>query len=144
MKYIRHILKEVGYTISDFLRRICGGLSPDTRLTVIIVMLLVFTIGNLYFTISTIYNWGHRDGRKEIPEIQHMDGLGIIGDKDDTVNLREFIDSPIHIPQELTDSINNKFLTYNEKGTRENRFCERAGKGETAAAAQKVWLLCLD
>jgi hypothetical protein len=123
MKYIRHILKEIGYTTSDFLRGICGGLSPDARLTVILIMLLLFTIGNLYFTISTIYNWGHRDGRKEIPEIQHMDGLGIMGEKSDTVNLREFIDSPIHIPQELTDSINTKFLINNEKGTGENRPC---------------------
>ena len=106
MKYIRHILKEVGYTINDFLRRICGGLSPDARITVILIMLLVFTIGNLYFTISTIYNWGHRDGKYEIPEIQH-------------------IDSPIDIPHQLTDSINPNFLTNNEKGTgkRENRPC---------------------
>jgi hypothetical protein len=123
MKYIRHILKEIGYTVNDFLRRICGGLSPDARLTVILVMLLVFTIGNLYFTISTIYNWGRRDGKNEIPEIRHMDGLGIIGDKSDTVNLREFIDSPIDIPHQLTDSTNNKFLTNNEKRTGENRPC---------------------
>jgi hypothetical protein len=125
MKYIRHILKEVGYTINDFLRRICGGLSPDARLTVILIMLLVFTIGNLYFTISTIYNWGHRDGKNNLPEIQHMDGLGIIGSgtESDTIDPNEFIDSPIDVPHQWTDSINTNFLTNNEKGTGENRSC---------------------
>ncbi|MBK5719563.1 DUF3989 domain-containing protein [Dysgonomonas sp. Marseille-P4677] len=78
MKYIRHIFKEIGYTAGDFLRRICGGLSPDARLTVILSMLLIFTIGNLYFTISTIYNWGRKNGKKEIPEVQHIEGVGIM------------------------------------------------------------------
>lgn len=122
MKYLRHIFKEIGYCISDFLRRVCGGLSPNARLIVILSMLLIFTVGNLYFTISTIYNWGRKDGKKEIPEVQHMGGLGIIGSgtETDTINL---IDSPIHIPWQLTDSINNKFLINNEKGTRKNRYC---------------------
>ncbi|WP_291528641.1 TraL conjugative transposon family protein [Bacteroides sp. UBA939] len=95
MKYLKHILKEIGYSINDFLRRICGGLSPDARLIVILSMLLVFTIGNLYFSISTIYNWGHTDGRKEIPEVQHIEGL-------------EIIDSPIDRYLQDMDSINHQ------------------------------------
>lgn len=87
MKYIKHIFKEIGYSVSSFLRRICGGLSPDARITVILSMLLIFTIGNIYFTVSTIYNWGHEDGKKEIPEIQHIDGLEIMGGKSDTINI---------------------------------------------------------
>lgn len=87
MKYIKHIFKEIGYSISDFLRRICGGLSPDARITVILSMLFLFTIGNIYFTVSTIYNWGREDGKREIPEIQHIDGLDIMGGKSDTINI---------------------------------------------------------
>lgn len=135
MKYIKHIFKEIGYSISDFLRRICGGLSPDARIVVILSMLLIFTVGNIYFTVSTIYNWGREDGKKEIPEIRHIDGLEIIGGEKDTINLREsifmnkrkrpvkLIDSPIDIQPDSADSINNKFLINDEKRTRKNRPC---------------------
>lgn len=92
MKYLKHIFKEIGYSISDFLRRICGGLSPDARLIVILSMLLIFTVGNLYFSISTIYNWGHEDGRKSIPEVRHIERL-------------ELVDSPIDSYLQDLDSI---------------------------------------
>lgn len=109
MKYLRHIFKETGYSINDFLRRICGGLSPDARLMVILSMLLIFTVGNLYFTISTIYNRGRKDGKKEMPEIQHIDGLDILnsGVRNDTMNL---IDSPVSIGLREKDSMNYNFL----------------------------------
>jgi hypothetical protein len=99
MKYLKHIFKEIGYSINDRLRRMCGGLSEDARLIVILSMLLIFTVGNLYFSISTIYNWGHRDSRQEIPEMQHIEGLGIMdsdaGNDSNNINRMELIDSPI-------------------------------------------------
>lgn len=122
MKYLRHIFKEIGYGISDFLRRICGSLSEDARIVVIISMLFLFTAGNLYFTISTIYNWGREKGRKEMPEIQHIDGVEIKSPstRTDTMNL---IDSPIDIELLETDSINNIYFINNEKRTRKHRPC---------------------
>ena len=122
MKHLKHIFKEIGYSINDFLRRMCGSLSEDARIVVILSMLLVFTIGNIYFTISTIYNWGHEDGKKEIPEVRHIDGLEIMDSagRKDTMNL---IDSPIHIEIQENDSTINKFLISNEKRTRKNRPC---------------------
>jgi hypothetical protein len=98
-------------------------------------MLLLFTIGNIYFTVSTIYNWGHEDGKKEIPEIQHIDGLEIMGGKSDTINLKDLpskikmkrpvnlIDSPIEIRLQMPDSTNNKLLIDNEKRSRKIRSC---------------------
>ena len=119
MKYIKQIFKEVGYSISDFLRRICGGLSPDARLTVILSMLLIFTVGNLYFTISTIYNWGRKDGKQEMPEVQHIEGWGIMGHdvENDTTKYIEWIDSPIDIYLQDMDSINNNFVINDEERT---------------------------
>ncbi|WP_291528654.1 TraL conjugative transposon family protein [Bacteroides sp. UBA939] len=109
MKYLKHIFKELGYSINDRLRRMCGGLSEDTRLMVILSMLLIFTVGNLYFSISTIYNWGHRDGRKEIPEMQHIEGLGIMdsdaGNDSNNINRMELVDSPIDNYLQDVDSI---------------------------------------
>jgi hypothetical protein len=75
MKHLRHIFRETGYGVNGFLRRVCAGLSPDARLTLILSMLLIFTIGNLYFTVSALYNWGHGDGKKAIPEVQHIDSI---------------------------------------------------------------------
>lgn len=125
MKYIRHILNEMGCSISDCLRRFCGGLSPDARLIVILSMLLVFTVGNVYFTISLFYNWGREDGKKEIPELRHIDGLNIMDSKteNDTINRIEMIDSPIDIRLQDKDSINYENLISNEKRTRKNRYC---------------------
>lgn len=115
MKHIRQIIREIGYSISDFLRRICGGLSPDARIVVIASMLLIFTIGNVYFTIYTIYNWGHTDGKNEIPEVHHIDGIGIMG-SDTTDNIR-WLDSPIDIYKQDMDSINIELFIDNEERT---------------------------
>lgn len=122
MKYLRHILKEIGYSISDFLRRICGSLSEDARILVIVSMLLVFTVGNLYFTISAIRNWGREDGIRQMPEIRHIDGLDMMNSPigEDTINL---IDSPVNIGLQRGDSINNEIFISNEERTRENRPC---------------------
>lgn len=122
MKYLRHILKEIGYSISDFLRRMCGSLSEDARILVIASMLLVFTVGNLYFTISTIRNWGRENERQEMPEIRHIEGLDLMnsGIGEDTIDL---IDSPVNIGIQRSDSINNEIFINNEERTRENRSC---------------------
>jgi hypothetical protein len=124
MRYIKDIFKEIGYSINDCLRRMCGGLSPGARLIVILSMIVVFTVGNLYFTISTIYNWGRESGRKEIPEVQHIDGLDVSGSNvQKEKRTKELIDSPIEIEPQENDSINSKFFIYNEKRTRKIRPC---------------------
>lgn len=119
MKHIRQIFREIGYSISDFLRRICGGLSPDARIVVIASMLLIFTIGNVYFTFYTIYNWGHEDGKNEIPEVHHIDGIGIMGSDmgNDTTGSIKWIDSPIDIYRQDMDSINIELFIENEERT---------------------------
>lgn len=51
-------INEIGYWFEEKLKVLCGEITPDKRLTVIVVMLLLFTILNLYFTITTIKDWG--------------------------------------------------------------------------------------
>lgn len=108
MKYLRHILSETGCCISGFLRRMCGSLSEDARIIVIASMLLIFTVGNLYFTISAIRNWGRKEARKEMLRIQHIDGLDIInsGGGHDAINP---LDVPVDIQRQGRDSINSNF-----------------------------------
>lgn len=65
-------LRELGWWFEDKLKSLCGEITPDKRITVIVIMLLIFTLGNLYFTISTIYNWGKESERRKQIKIEHM------------------------------------------------------------------------
>lgn len=71
-------LKEIGYWFEDKLKDLCGELTPDKRITVILIMLLVLVIGNLYFTFSTIYNWGKDSEKKEQMEVEHIEQLELM------------------------------------------------------------------
>lgn len=108
MKYLRHILGEAGCRINDFLRRMCGALSEDARVIVIALMLLVFTVGNLYFTISAIRNWGRGEERKAMPRIQHIGNLDKInsGSGHDTIHPME---ASVEVYRQDSDSINSNF-----------------------------------
>ena len=68
-------IKELGYWIEDRLKDLCGEITPDKRLTVILIMLLLFTILNLYFTFTSISNWGREQERKEQLKIEHIKQL---------------------------------------------------------------------
>lgn len=81
-------LKEIAYRFEDKLKELCGELTPDKRITIILIMLLILVIGNLYFTFSTIYNWGKDRESKKQMEIEHIEQW-------------ELMDSPIN--KELFD-----------------------------------------
>lgn len=106
---MKHRLKELGYWIEDKLKDLCGEITPDKRLTVIIIMLLLFTILNLYFTFTSISNWGREQERKDQLKIEHIKQpeLESTKPKDAEFDL-EFLDSD-DIDTSVLDSI------YNEK-----------------------------
>lgn len=91
-------IKEVWYWFEDKLKDLCGELTPDKRITVIVIMLLILTIGNLYFTFSTIYNWGKESEKKQQLEIEHIKQLELEQGKKD---IYDFMDLPID--RELLD-----------------------------------------
>lgn len=64
--------KELGYWFEDKLKGLCGEITPDKRLTVVLIMLLLFTVLNLYFTFTSISNWGRDQERKEQLKIEHI------------------------------------------------------------------------
>lgn len=84
-------LKELGYWFEGKLKELCGEITPDKRLTVILIMLLLFTIMNLYFTFTTISNWGRNREREKWLKMEHIDGLKLQKEK----SLQDLIDSPI-------------------------------------------------
>ena len=62
---MRKIIEHITEWFSDRLKDIIGEITPDKRITVILIMLLILTLGNLYYTFSIIYNWGKDDAKKE-------------------------------------------------------------------------------
>lgn len=70
-------IKEAGYWIEDKLKNLCGEITPNKRLTVIVIMLLIFTLLNLYFTFTTIADWGREQEKREQMKIEHIKHLDI-------------------------------------------------------------------
>jgi len=74
---IRKILSPVNQAIThvqdwadEKLRRLCGRMTPEIRLAVILLMLLFFGGLSIYFTVSSIYRIGKEDG--ETIRIEHI------------------------------------------------------------------------
>lgn len=97
-------IKEFGYWIEDKLKDLCGEITPDKRLAVIIIMLLLFTILNLYFTFTSIKTWGMEEERRNQLKIEHVKGLKLEKSKPNVLELDlDFLDSELDI--EVPDSI---------------------------------------
>ncbi|BES61799.1 TraL conjugative transposon family protein [Dysgonomonas capnocytophagoides] len=98
-------IKELGYWLEDKLKDLCGEITPDKRLTVIVIMLLFFTILNLYFTFTAISNWGREQERRDQLKIEHIKQLELEKTKPkDAVFDSDIPDSDI----DVSDSTNNK------------------------------------
>lgn len=59
--------------VDDTLRRLCGRITPEKRLVVILVMFVFFGGMSIYITVSSIYNIGKRDGQQL--QIEHLGWL---------------------------------------------------------------------
>ena len=70
---VRKKIKAFGEWLEDHLRRLCGEITPDKRIIVILTMFLLFTGLSLYFTISSIYRFGKGIGERM--QIQHIERL---------------------------------------------------------------------
>lgn len=84
-------LKELGYWFEDKLKSLCGEITPDKRLTVVLIMLLLFTVLNLYFTFTAISNWGRDQERKDQIKIEHIKQMELQEKK----RLEDLLDSDI-------------------------------------------------
>ena len=101
-------IKELGYWLEDKLKDLCGEITPDKRLTVIIIMLLLFTILNLYFTFTAISNWGREQERKEQLKIEHIKQLELEKSKSPEWDL-DYQDTELEIPDSTNNTINKSY-----------------------------------
>lgn len=52
---------------------ICAGLSPEKRMMTIVVMAVLFALGNFYMIFRAIYDIGREDAKQEVIEIAPLD-----------------------------------------------------------------------
>ena len=69
----KKFLRNIGEHIEDFLRGICGRITPDKRVIVILTMLVVFGGLSIYMTVSSIYHFGKDKGERM--QIEQMETL---------------------------------------------------------------------
>ena len=55
------------------MRGICAGLSPEKRMMTIVVMTVLFALGNFYMIFRAIYDIGREDAKREVIEITPLD-----------------------------------------------------------------------
>lgn len=70
----------------DNLRRLCGRITPEKRLAVLLTMFLFFGIASVYIFVSAIYNIGKNEGQRI--EIEHIQRLDL--QKKDSINQLKF------------------------------------------------------
>lgn len=71
------IVKVQDWTDEKF-RHLCGRITPDMRVVIILVMFVVFGGLSVYMTVSSIYNIGKSDGREL--GIEHIKRLQLPND----------------------------------------------------------------
>lgn len=55
------------------LRGVCAGLSPEKRVITIVVLTVLFALGNFYMIFRAIYDYNWDDAKREVIEITPLD-----------------------------------------------------------------------
>lgn len=75
---IGKIIVKVQDWADEKLRRLCGRITPDQRVVVLLAMFVVFGGLSVYMTIASIYNIGKSDGKQL--GIEHINQLQLKND----------------------------------------------------------------
>jgi len=75
---IGKIIVKVQDWADEKLRRLCGRITPDQRVAVILVMFVAFGGLSVYMTVTAIYNIGKSDGQEL--GIEHIDQIRLKND----------------------------------------------------------------
>ena len=70
---IRKLINKVNEYLEDGLRSLLGRLTPDRRVILIVILLMIFSGLSIFMTFSSIYNLGKDRGEKM--QIDHIERL---------------------------------------------------------------------
>lgn len=77
-RFMAKVIAEIQDWADVKLRRLCGCITPDQRMVVILVMFVVFGGLSVYMTVAAIYNIGKSDGQEL--GIEHIDQIRLKND----------------------------------------------------------------
>lgn len=86
---IGRFIRKVQDWVDDKLRQLCGRITPEKRLAVLLTMFLFFGIASVYIFVSAIYNIGKNEGQRI--EIEHIKMLEL--QKRDSINQLNYYDN---------------------------------------------------
>ena len=66
---MKQMFVRIKETVAEKLRGLCAGLSPEKRMLTVIVLAVLFALGNFYMIFRAIHDIGREDVRPEIIEI---------------------------------------------------------------------------
>lgn len=75
---MKGLFKEIGYVLEDRLKRITGEITPDKKLCVILIVLLICTLANLYITFRAVQGLGKDRSKENTMNIGHIEQPDII------------------------------------------------------------------
>ena len=70
---MRKMFVKIRDLAEEKLRGICAGLSPEKRMMAIVVVVVLFALGNFYMIFRAIYDIGREDAKREVIEITPLD-----------------------------------------------------------------------
>ncbi len=81
---IRKLFSKLNKWLEDGLRGLLGRMTPDRRVILVLTMFFVFGGLSIYMTVSSIYNFGNRNGNRL--EIERIESLQLQKEQRDSIN----------------------------------------------------------
>ena len=70
---MKKMLVKIRDLAKEKLRGVCAGLSPEKRVITIVVLTVLFALGNFYMIFRAIYDIGREDARQDIIRITPLE-----------------------------------------------------------------------
>lgn len=91
MEKVKKSVEDIRERMELTARRLCGRITPDKRVAVILTMLVLFGGGSIYMIVSSIYNFGKERGRRY--EIERIEAIRLQSEPArDSINLQNLYD----------------------------------------------------
>ena len=70
---MKKMLVKIKDLVEEKLRGVCAGLSPEKRVITIVVLTVLFALGNFYMIFRAIYDIGREDAKRVVIELTPLD-----------------------------------------------------------------------
>ena len=70
---MKKMLVKIRALAKEKLRGVCAGLRPEKRVITIVVLTVLFALGNFYMIFRAIYDYNWDDAKREVIEITPLD-----------------------------------------------------------------------